>query len=1570
MQPSHVSVRWPVSRLARMAIAVSALAAGLAIVRADDEKPAQAQPAGEQPNPFLDRLFRNLFGGPAQQPLPPPRRRDPAGQPPAANTEDPEPGHLDVSLNSDSAATRDLQKLEPYIQRERWHEAVTGLQFLIERENDTFTPGRRGAWNSLRSRAEERLRSLSVDGRRAYFNLYDAASKDQLAQAQASGDVAALAHVARRFATIDAGAVANLELARLSFNRGEFVAAIRFVERLDSTQRAALLTSTDRLRYAYALRQSGRAADAEAIVAETPDTPADWWQSLAPAAVEPPPARGDWTMLFGAPSRTSVAVGSEPLLAERWSLAMTNLYSVAEQIDGLTTDLRDAGRACLPAVFPVAAEGCLAIRTLHGVQVIDVETGDVLWEEAVSDTAPERLLTTNGDPGAFEGRRRVVAGGIVYAPGGDGDQHPLTSLLYRDAVNGLLSTDGRQLFALADHAVLGRANVGYLMGNREEQLDPYGRDWKSNAIASYELRTGKLLWRVGGRRLGEVLDPPLAGTFFFGPPTPHDDRLYAVGERDSEISLFILDRRTGRPLATQPLANATAAIDVDMPRRLWPCQPAIAEGVIVCPTTAGWLVAVDAFDGRLLWAYSVQPTPRAQDRHRFAGTSMQQLQPLNTRWEPAPPVIAGRRVLFTPQEVPDATQYRQPALACLDLLTGRELWTRDKEPDDLALGGVFGDTVLVVGKSRLQWLSLEDGRAKWESTTFPLGSTPSGRGLAIGDSYYVPLTDGQVWIFQLSDGKVSARLQLPEGQRALGNLVMHRDTLTSVDPLQIRGFTQRSTVEAQITARRAADPTDFWALVREAEIHQLRGEHEQAVALLHQATAPADSDPGLVAEHLKLLEQSLWTLVEADLSGRDDEFRQLWELSDPNAPDIVRLAAERALARRDWPAAWEHLWALRADAAETDLLEDGPWSVRRDAWLGDKLATLYDAAPELRVEIDRAFESAVNDSEGNASKTASLQRVLSFHSQGRRLLRTTAERAEQSGELAAAALAWRQLAAADEPAEAFDAALRLVTVWARQGQAADANQVLLGVEAKLHAADAPDESALKRIAALRMQLALDSDAGTIPPLADWSGYDFEIIATRPGDMRQRVQELSPRPAVGAFYDCHVFEFVQNSQRLRIAALDGTDYWTLPLRSPSVQRNQYDPSLGVLTNGLTAYVVWQGTVSSLSLADRSVLWSRPLDVRAAGEEYRRNAYVNFDGTLQPAEQFALHWGLRRYQTPTGMLATASPECVIVHGRREITALDPATGEVLWARSGIPPQTMVHSDGGRIYVLPPDGTDPLVLDAASGAVRENGVLVKHASQAIAARNGRLVVVDAHGGGSILGLRKAKVRIRSLDSQSGAEAWSVETAAKTLIGRLPGESLLLLDPEGSLQTLDLSTGESRTLGAIPAELMPSLRLVQLVADRSFLYLLIDQQPSQNINYVSVPAARINGTVLCFDLRREGLVWQQAVASQNLLLPHFEQCPALVFLNQTHENGAGYFRTELRVLDKRTGRELASSRDLITQNQLHQYDVDLDVPRLRLHTYSARLEVRPARPQPAATPAEATQDAQTPAAPAEPKS
>ncbi|MCA9052829.1 MAG: PQQ-binding-like beta-propeller repeat protein, partial [Planctomycetaceae bacterium] len=939
---------------------------------------------------FLNRGVEWLLeGGWVQQPAnpglvpgrrrPPPRQR---GTPPAPPEEqDSDDQRLDVTLNCDIGLVRSLQLIDEFVDRERWPEVVASLQQVLDGHTgsaDSFLKDNEGQWVSLQDHAQRRIRSLPESGLRLYQQVYGPVAEQLLDQGRRTGEMDRLVDVARRYLNTAAGETAALEIATMFIDRGQPFAAVRWYERV-SDERLQNASPRMRIEYAEALRQVGRRADAHRQLARVLSDPnlastdATIARSLSVELRDDavperavPKEQTDWPMVRGNATHSGIARTGHPLLKQKWGVSLSNIPAVEDQLRDVHVDLVDSGRACVPALSAVSEGGLTAVRTLHGVEVYDLASGRLVWGDVGDHASPDRLLSgiIEGD-GEQLAARHNVASQARYQDLGDADQHPLASLLYRDFVSGSLSTDGRQLFVVSQLAVLGRAGNNYTFGNQDAARDPFDRDWSTSTIKSYDLATGSVRWEVGGRRTGEPFERPLAGVYFFGPPTVADDELYAVGELENQVLLIVMERLTGRPVWVQPLANAESPIDVDLTRRLWSCAPVVAEGMVFCPTTTGWLVAVDRLERRMVWAYSCHQGAPEKARMRFGGATVVPLQSLNSRWTSSPPMVSGPYLIVAPDELPDAMGAQEPYVACLDRTTGREIWRRPKEDDGLYVAGLTDSAVLVVGAHRFRALSLERGEELW-TRTLPVDVKPSGRGLQSGSSYLLPLSSGELWNIDLKDGELRETLRTPSGARPLGSLAVSQEGLLSADHLGLRCFPDRESLQAEIAHRMASDSGDPWSAVRAAEIRYLQGDANAALQRLRTVTEQqlqSSTSGDVVADHQRLLREVLVTVVSEDFQQGEEAYSQLLSSVDHRTDlEIHRLAIERALARKEFAEAWSLLWPPIAGGQADSRLTRGEVTLSVAAWERGRLAELYALSPdEVRSQMDQALAAAAAD---------------------------------------------------------------------------------------------------------------------------------------------------------------------------------------------------------------------------------------------------------------------------------------------------------------------------------------------------------------------------------------------------------------------------------------------------------------------------------------------------------------------------------------------------------------------------------------------------------------------------------
>ncbi len=1421
------------------------------------------------------------------------------------------------------------------------------LQHLLNAEEDSVVLTSDGRWRSLHAVAEEAILRGGPNVRNQYRKRYANVAQDRLKQARADGSLRALARVTRRYFATPAGEAAANEIGSLMADAGHAAEAAYWYQRLiDADARIARNPRWQR-KAALVLRRAGRTEHGTTLEtgdAAAPSKPSDTNSQESPSSpfTTTTAELSDWKQPFGGPTHTGRVAAGDPALIERWSQPITERPENVEQITQLVDDLQDNGRACIPAAVPLAVDGKILFRTLRGLSVVDAASGRLLWEtpEAVS---VERLLA-----GESVSRPATEAGLSRLRPmpryeGNGADQHALTNLLFRDGVYGLVSSDGEQAFVLEDHATLSYRKPGYYRGQPRND-DPRGRDWESNRIAAYNLETGQRQWSVGGPEGGGPFAPKLAGTLFHGPPVVEGDELFVIGEHRGAEILFVLNRRTGRPLWSHMLSGVTSEIQYDLVRRWWPALPAVGKGVIICPTTVGWVVAIDRHEHRIRWAQRLTKRRREQRHSRQATVAM--TSPLNSRWLPSAPVLAGDRVVITPSELPDSEYHTIPQVLCLDALTGESRWQQEKQTG-LYLGGVIDGAVLLVGTDQIESRNLSDGRRRWRTPLPEATGPPSGRGVVTGTDYLLPLQSGELWRIHLADGSVAERSRALTEHQPLGNLLMSEKRLVSLSFLGASCFEDREAVASLLT-KAGTEPLDIHDRLRAAELQVIDGNHESAAALL-RGIGPAAIDEGAAKRVRKLRRTSLLAIIRQNPGSTREELSELETLAetDQHVLTVRRLQAEQHLANGRRLAAFGVYWPL-AGSPKKMLVDEGDTSVRLDCWLAARLAEVWTAMDAAeRADIDEQIETAVATL--SASPPATLAwwaQVLAFHPAGRRLEQQLAERAREAGRIAESEIRWERLLNGKHPPETRANTLRkLIALLDSHSRSEDAAWYFGRSVGAIADADARIGDELRRWYGQRR--TQETGAPLAAPRSDWASGTYSLTRTSAmTGRRTSLVSLAIDEGLPSM-DGLRFRLRPGLQRLGIYARDGQQLWETPLRA--LHRSHYDQSLAVAFIGQLMLVVHQDILHAVSLPDRQLLWQRPIGLRAARVRHGHVSSARPPREMRKAVVLRQNGGLSRQQAGFGTLVAWTPEYLCYLGRNSITATDPLTGETLWVRQGIRANTVVAGNRRHLFILPPEPASPFAVRVADGTQVELPHLEPLLAAAIDVFDEGLVTLETGRTGDEASGDDAN-SLRLADPVTGASVWQATFPKKTFFARLEGATLLALQPDGTLRLIDWAARTDRLLGQLDPQDVPKIHgahSIFAVADQQQVYLSLNDRPDRNYRsdiYYSQP---VNGLLVAFDRQGSGLAWQQKAENEFLLLGPLQHLPVLV-LHARHTAAAdSNLRAQqihFEMLDKWTGRRLLDETRYVSPGSFRSVEYDPAARIIDLKAYRERLRLQPA--------------------------
>jgi len=180
----------------------------------------------------------------------------------------------------------------------------------------------------------------------------------------------------------------------------------------------------------------------------------------------------------------------------------------------------------------------------------------------------------------------------------------------------------------------------------------------------------------------------------------------------------------------------------------WTGLTAVGERLYVADLTQ--VVALDAADGELVWAFPEDPT---EDKLGV--------------FYVAPTVDEGH--VIAASEVPATGFLSRPTnvVWALEPETGRELWHFDDAAGQYVEGGAIGDGIFVIGNSdgNVYALDVETGARRW---VFETGHRVWATPLIVSDTLYVGSMDRHLYALRLSDGEELWRFPAEGGSNAEG----------------------------------------------------------------------------------------------------------------------------------------------------------------------------------------------------------------------------------------------------------------------------------------------------------------------------------------------------------------------------------------------------------------------------------------------------------------------------------------------------------------------------------------------------------------------------------------------------------------------------------------------------------------------------------------------------------------------------------------------------------------------------------------------------------------------------------
>ncbi len=1464
-----------------------------------------------------------------------------------------------IFLPAPRGLRQQLTRARKALEEEQYSEAVDLLGQLLASpeagadarngvgEQDYFMGGvpQPGTQVSLKTEAQRLLGGMPDKGRDLYELKFGADARQLLDTALEKRDIQQLIEVTRRYFHTQAGYEATMLIGRHYLDQGRPLAAALCFQRLSGSDYAlkrydpelSVLLATcwlladmpDRAREQL-LRLNSRAPESKLRIGDTtvslfddadetlaaltipaggssamPTDVTDRVLAWLEQIIGPEFAAGSreatqWVMYRGDPSRNAESAGGTPLLSARWRVQTANHPTDEEFIRQGRKQFLDRGVPAIPSISPLAVADVIVMRTPRRLMGVDFETGKRIWEFPWYEVSAEETLQND----------RIRPRSQALNP----EALELSQRMWDDAPYGQVSSDGRQVFVLWGLST-GTSQPSVIIQQFGIQRPNDAGSTDSNKLVSLEIKAeGKLRWIVGDEDGTD--EPKLAGAFFLGPPLPLMGQLYVMAEINGEIRLVVLDAETGHLQWSQQLAHVDARdIGSDPGRRSAGASPSFSDGVLICPTSSGAVVAVDISTRSLLWGYQypMAGTPTRVSMSGFRYTPKE----IGDRWADATVTIADGRVLVTPVEADQ--------LYCLDLITGEPVWEPLARDTMLYTGGVVDGNAIMVGKKDVKAIAINDGHIVW-TRELPAG-VPSGRGMLSGHQYYLPTSADRLLKIDVKTGDIVEDIAT---DLTLGNLVAYKDQVISLNVDWLAAYYQTEPLRQIVADRLAANPSDGWALARQAELLLHDGRHGEALEVFQRAYKLNPEDDSIRAS----LVRSLLAALRDDFPSNQTYAVELENLIDQRAEqaEFCRWMAVGSKKQGDLPqalqyfirlAAMETATGFGADADEASMVRvDGQLQVRRDRWLRVQIQQLFaEADGPARQQLDELIR--VHYDEMARSQTPTKLRDFVEHFSGRPIGLTArmdlARSFLERGHLLAAEGELIALQQADEPVMAATATAMLAKMLLEQNK-------------------------LQEAAACYQQLA--TDWGAVATLDGPTGKQLADAAHENNALRK----MFDKPVSWLRGKCEVSEEPKGSfpTYLRLFPIELTDItgpfptdYTL-VHNPNQNCVMLSDAYGsvvqnVLLGDTNRFVTTNATAGRAAARGHLVVLNVGFEVMAidtlrGGDQQGdvvlwrtdlSNSLILAAGRTRQlmSNTITRKWGPPRYIPSEGRLGpigTAGPvtrQGVVFQKMQELTCADPLTGESIWVRSGIEPGSDVFGDDEYLFVVGPTATEAIVVSTADGTEVGRRPVASRAERWLT--SGRCVLACRPDGNNL--------RIRWFDAWSQTDVWTRDFSNDAQCWQPSRDTVAVLQPEGDFVVLNVADGQERVAAKLDPE--PDLDRLYVLASRD-LYMVVASSKNSNSAssrlrlYGSIGTEQcpeINGHVYAIDRESGKPLWPvpAEIREYNLPLDQAVEAPTLVFFRHTQTQASANsprtsFQAAVLCIDKRDGRELLANDGL----------------------------------------------------------
>ncbi len=1451
------------------------------------------------------------------------------------------------------------QKIELAVEGRDWGDVLQRLDRFADpvdrpASEDYVIRHEDGSLKSARLSIARLLGSMPENLRVARARAESTLAESLLQQAIQENSLRQLSTVAVRFFGTPVGYRAADQLAAQLVDRGEFALAANWLSLLRDSDAPMVQSPAWQKKVGLILQLTSQP--------HNPTTLTDTIRSLREQFVSAEPsALSQWPVPGGNSRRhAEPSAASRPVMIRRWEFPSTSHPGLKSTIERLVADLTYRSVPTTPAAAPIFIDGRLICRTFRGIEVLNVESGQHLWTTAESASVERLLGSASPDESSGADLMPNMTPLLSASAAVDRTGGPIGQFLFQNAAHGLITSDGKRVYFLEDDPVfmLGRTSIRRVNGGN---ASPRPDSATSNRLKAFDLETGQPAWQIGGSETNERFAPELAGWFFLGAPLPDRGDLFIVGQKENGIRLFCLDPETGSAEWSQQIAFAEEGLERNLNRRLWSAQLATAHGIVVCPTTVGWLVGVDRSTGTIVWSHRYserRPAGRIGSPRLFRGNQggiELANESIGNAWVPSAPIIMGDRVVFAPSEPRDESDNSTRFLDCVNVFTGERIWSLPREEALSVTGTAHGQTIVTWPGSIV--ILKPDGKTRAEVEFNSEDGLPCGRGVAANGSFWLPLQKNVLLRFDIEQASLAERIEVAAGYPALGNLAFYQGLLISHAPEGITAWELEKSLGSRVAKIRSSGDAAT-ADILQAQVALSRKDFSTAIDILLPRLS-TDPDTILHESILRLLMQAASGQVESkpeDSLAFLAQVQPLFEAAGLEGAEFEcqrrQLEVEALIETNRLETAFGKLLELAAMpyAGNVKRVDDPRISVSTGAWLTRRLELVWDLMPpDARTRNSVKVASLIekpNDSDASEFSSERAVTLFGFHPAARILVENLAGEAIAERRFADAEHWLRQIVETMPQDQAAAALIQRLELRTDLGIVdTETEQLARRLENEFASTQLPDGTAVS----VKLKPLL---AGLRKPqqaiLSDWGTFNLTSTRTAPSQQSRKSPRLiADRPSSRFRVTTHASGTGSN----RLSFFErGTNelFWTVSLRSTNSPAAANGRRLAIYEAGQLNAVLSNGVLNMLSLPERQVLWTQPV-------EDLDNARRGATKRGQPLEDIS-EWMLRRRAGSMNAVPVVNSSYICSRATRSLSVFDSRTGQLRWRLEPLERSVRIAGTRDAVFLTRPDGTFSAAHDALDGKL-----LAPEQFGLETPESGIVVKVDEH---SIVTIAKSSpdedadkstltpdpvFTLRSVDPETKVELWSHEFSSKCKARMISNDELAILARFGRIQLLNLRTGVLTEFERIPSEFRRGTPEFTILSDGSRLYVVLTLSNSGNGSRPGVPSVRLNGYLIAFDLETGTLLWpkenpsQHFIADQHLITERLDQIPFLITTNYRRE----FIRqpSEVRrimVLDKQDGRVLLDTKDEPGEAAFHSMLIDTENRHVDLLSAAERLRLQ----------------------------